>query len=822
VQKFDFGNRNMAYAISLKSIQPALASDRSNSGKIVPNAGNDSDVESAPGRSPFFGMSSDRSLLRRGDEIQAISPNILLKDPDPQSSPLMSPERLSAYPRFKGAEYCEYKAFQRQQLNPLYGIPIATVCYVASVTRGSLQDFATDSPNYIFTAAIICFIFLSVVFVVFFPCCVVVYAFTSEEKKASRLYRMANDILNKWFWGRIEDFLGISGTLFGCLILVGRVQAGQCPPDTSIWDSQRCNPFADAGSFPQEQMIVVTAFPIICQALVKGITLQAVAVQYVFILTATLYCIIHVQGKYEIWTVLYSILFWNIAFEFEYRMRTVFKQYKFAKESKDREKKIAVEMAEMAAENEIRLAEAEKQQLKSLLGNVAHDLKTPLHSITTDLEALKSITDNAKAGKISAQESYNEIYPVYGSLEATCRFMLAAINRGMDFVKASSNLVLVPANESFHLTSAMALALNCIDHLQSGRHVLAHDLPPNVCPHLITDKHWMTENVMCLLSNAVKYSPSGTTIELRVELLESGGHDLYAKKMFSDNAVALAQGTDIAPMLLISVEDSGIGIAPEVRKRLFQPFKQAQRMAGGTGLGLFSLKNRIDALGGYCGVTDRGDGKQGSKFWFTVPYRPDPDAAAHTSAAELPSSAHVSPRDMNVDRFRAAPGPNTHPEPLGPSQIRPMRILLVDDTLTILKVASRTLKMHGHVVETAENGVESLARMKEAYEGGDIDMVLTDLQMPVMDGIEATRRYREFQREKLSEGAGALAAGVVRKLIIVGMSANSDPQTTEEALKAGMDGFIGKPFQYKDFEKVVLHLKGNGFESVHDADVVCD
>ena len=76
-------------------------------------------------------------------------------------------------------------------------------------------------------------------------------------------------------------------------------------------------------------------------------------------------------------------------------------------------------------------------------------------------------------------------------------------------------------------------------------------------------------------------------------------------------------------MIRIEIEDSGIGISEDMMSNLFNPFKQAQRLAGGTGLGLYSLAKRIEALGGDYGVNRRSDGQSGSLFWFTIPYRPD-------------------------------------------------------------------------------------------------------------------------------------------------------------------------------------------------------
>jgi CheY-like chemotaxis protein len=349
---------------------------------------------------------------------------------------------------------------------------------------------------------------------------------------------------------------------------------------------------------------------------------------------------------------------------------------------------------------------------------------------------------------------------------------------------------------------------------------------------VITDKHWLIENLMCLLSNAVKYSPGGVTIDLYLEMLSGDALEVHRAMLSSQ---CMSSKLSDAPVLRVTVEDPGIGIPEATRSSLFQPFKQAQRMAGGTGLGLYSLKNRIVALGGDCGVNNRSDGKQGSRFWFTFPYRPDPDAAAavvststgathsaaHPPSPDIPNTVACTTAACTTAAGTARSNDSGGSQPLTErsinirdatetyrnlcsAAIEPLHILLVDDTLTILKVTSRTLKLNGHTVETAENGVESLERLKAAYGSGKFAMVLTDLQMPVMDGIEATRRYREFESEQMSKQDAALIGEDADRLIIIGMSANSDAETAAEALKAGMDGFIGKPFNYKDFEKTLI------------------
>lgn len=138
--------------------------------------------------------------------------------------------------------------------------------------------------------------------------------------------------------------------------------------------------------------------------------------------------------------------------------------------------------------------------------------------------------------------------------------------------------------------------------------------------------------------------------------------------------------------------------------------------------------------------------------------------------------------------------------------VTPRKILLIDDSLSILKVVSRLLKLNGHTVDTASNGLLGLEKLKKTFDTEDYDMVLTDLQMPIMDGIEATDRYRKFESEENSKkptpGANAESK---KRLLIVGMSANSDEQSKRDALETGMDYFFTKPFAYKDLQPILLH-----------------
>lgn len=138
--------------------------------------------------------------------------------------------------------------------------------------------------------------------------------------------------------------------------------------------------------------------------------------------------------------------------------------------------------------------------------------------------------------------------------------------------------------------------------------------------------------------------------------------------------------------------------------------------------------------------------------------------------------------------------------------VTPRKILLIDDSLSILKVVSRLLKLNGHTVDTASNGLLGLEKLKKTFDTEDYDMVLTDLQMPIMDGIEATDRYRKFElEENLKKPGLGVKSESKKRLLIVGMSANSDEQSKRDALETGMDYFFTKPFAYKDLQPILLH-----------------
>ena len=745
------------------------------------------------------------------------------------------------------ALFRQYQLSQKKYFDFGSILQLGLIYFMAVATRFNLQNVGVSGP--LFTAT---FLTLLVTFVLYFGY-IFAHLTVCFTAKTNRIYRFSERFLLLWFGGRIVDVLALLATITMGLYLLARVDAGQCASMTDIWLSQTCNPVAISRSIPHDGVILLYSIPISAQVAFRGVSFEALLLIWLIVICFLIYAFARVEGWLQIWTIAYSLFFMNISYEVERLMRVAFVQTSAMlaaerlKLIRDLQREAEVnltqlrnrhelEIVEVSAENERKLREKENFQLRSLMGNVAHDLKTPLHSIEADLEVLRVFVTKIPRGLLDRTtaefrskgvgDTFDPI-SIFDSLNATCKFMEMAINRSQDFMKASNNIALVPVMETFDLKIALAMSVTCINHLQSARFINLHSINAiDICSHLISDKHWLIENSLCLLSNAMKYSDDGV-VDIRVALITVPINDsmkrtsitlgtgplIYVEKssMSSDPRSVPSTSTSTSTevqhaldsnsstlsmdpnnnyekgyvktrqMVMISVEDTGIGISYESRKNLFQPFKQAQRMAGGTGLGLYSLSKRIEALGGMAGVTSRSDNKQGSMFWFTFPYRPDEQAALV---------------DVHVDII---PGVGVD---IMTDHIQPIRILIVDDSLSILKVTSRLLKMNGHSVETASNGSIGLKRLKEVYDNGDIDMVLTDLQMPVMDGVEATSRFRKFESEKMMEYDGK-CMNRRKKLLIVGMSANSDTQSKEEALNSGMDYFVTKPFAYKDLMQIL-------------------
>jgi len=262
---------------------------------------------------------------------------------------------------------------------------------------------------------------------------------------------------------------------------------------------------------------------------------------------------------------------------------------------------------------------------------------------------------------------------------------------------------------------------------------------------------------------------AGDSTRIRQVLLNLAGNAVK----FTQTGSVTVTVTGIACGLRFAVRDTGIGIAPEVIADLFANFKQAEssttRRFGGTGLGLAISKRLVEGMGGTIGV-DSTPG-EGSCFWFELPLpavvmeparaAPEPAAAVSTTPAPDTSAAVDAQGGSNANEVPDAP-----------------RILLVEDHPVNQKLAMTLLQRLGYAADLAENGQQAV----DAVAANAYTVVLMDMQMPVMDGIEATRIIR--------------ASGGT--LPIVALTANAMQSDKDACRAAGMDDFLGKPFSRAD------------------------
>ena len=469
--------------------------------------------------------------------------------------------------------------------------------------------------------------------------------------------------------------------------------------------------------------------------------------------------------------------------------------------------------SKIMTDNENVVMEMQATELRFLIGNVAHDLKTPLQAFSFELEQMKGKSDDA--------DKRNESISL---LESICSFMLMTINRSIDYTKVTSGIQLKPSMETVDVSEVFNWVKVCVSHTVNTTKVpiVIDPLPDDMCNFIITDKQWLMENLLCLISNAQKFTNQGNillrcsfengnchvTKERSGKIFELGSHDSDVETACSDDNNAEARVMSAPGMVMVEIIDDGIGISEDMQQTLFKPFKQAMRRAGGTGLGIYSLSKRVESLDGACGVSSRADGKRGARFWFTLPYRPD------TSISSNPDSrALVTPRKSSQLFFDNADtlsvnnilvDKNIIEGAVGNEKnVRGRRILLVEDSPLIQKTCARMFLREGITVDIANNGLECLDKVLMTPR--PYALILMDINMPVMDGLEAAVRIRDWERNNSLSDLESNDLGF-EKFIIIGVSANSDSASKNEALKAGMDRFICKPMKMPELRDCLAGL----------------
>jgi len=374
-------------------------------------------------------------------------------------------------------------------------------------------------------------------------------------------------------------------------------------------------------------------------------------------------------------------------------------------------------------------AEAASIAKTQFLANMSHELRTPMNAIL-------GMTDLALA-----EELPPKVHDYLQIAKDSADLLLDILNEILDLSRIEAGRLELEST-AFSLHKAVDQVIKTL-RLRAGEKGLAliFNLPPHVPDLLIGDPLRFRQILINLVDNAIKFTPKGK-VAVRAEVLEQ---------------------TPEAALLEFSVSDTGIGIRPEDQARIFSPFTQADasttRNYGGTGLGLTISRKLVELMNGELRVESVPD--HGSTFYFTV-------------RLKIPQMAPEESGESSQS-----------PQPF--LRRRALQVLLAEDTPTNQKVAQYLLTKRGHIVEIARNGrqaVDMIARR-------DYDVVLMDVQMPVMDGFQATAAIRAMQDP------------VKARLPVIAMTAHALKQDAERCIAAGMDAYISKPIHVDEFIELV-------------------
>lgn len=381
-------------------------------------------------------------------------------------------------------------------------------------------------------------------------------------------------------------------------------------------------------------------------------------------------------------------------------------------------------------------AEQATQSKSMFLAGMSHEIRNHMHSIIGISEVI------AETNLTPEQKEYFKIINTSGNE------LMNIINEILDFSKIEAGQVVLEHIE-FNVREVVSkvISMHEVKAKQSELYLVS-EIQDAIPDRLIGDPTRLSQILINLVNNAIKFTDKGG-ITVRVS------HMPKAELVNSSNASHY--------QLLFEVIDTGVGISPDSQQKLFKPFSQThiavQRKKGGTGLGLAICKQLTEMMEGEIGViSSLGNG---STFWFTVLF-----SVPEEKTIEGKVDATVNTKYNH----------------------RKKTILVVEDNLLNQQLTVNILVKEGYRVDMAENGKIGL----DLYKQNHYDIILMDIQMPVMDGIQATRLIREYEAKNRH-----------RKSTIVAVTAHTKEGEKQKLLEAGMDDYLSKPFKSGDLKEMI-------------------
>ena len=399
--------------------------------------------------------------------------------------------------------------------------------------------------------------------------------------------------------------------------------------------------------------------------------------------------------------------------------------------------------AKQAAEEAFQVAQEANRSKSSFLANMSHDIRTPMNAITGITSLLEYDAENEEKVREYAKK-----------IDVSAQHLLGIINDVLDMSKIEAGKTVFKYSD-FSILELMQEIQMMFRPQAEGKHqmmVMNHD---NIEHEWVNgDKVHMMQIFSNLLSNAVKYTQEGGKIQFLVEEYETKSR-AYAKYRFV-------------------VSDNGMGMSADFKDTIFDAFTRAEssltNKIQGTGLGMAITRNLVEAMGGTIDVES--ELGQGSCFEVFMDLKIAEDRSVALAAQE-----ETDEQDDNI--------------------LQGMRFLCAEDNELNAEILTELLKIEGAECTICENGEEVLKAFEQSAPG-DYDMILMDVQMPVMNGYEATKAIRRSSHK------------LAKTIPIIAMTANAFSEDIQHSLAAGMTAHVSKPVEMKVLEKTIRSIKSGG------------